>query len=67
MACCGKGRKARKATPGVMGNYKYLNSTQIEKRLEAFKRLYCGKCDHKQACNYVMYEACEKVVKSKEL
>lgn len=67
MACCGKGRKTRKTTSGVMGNYKYLNDVQIKKRLEVFKRLYCGKCDHRQTCDYAMYEACEKVVKSKEL
>lgn len=70
MGCGCKGRqKVKKSSsdpPSVMGNYKYLNSAQIKKRLEVFKRLYCGNCDHKQECDYVMYESCEKVVELKK-
>lgn len=70
MGCGCKGRrKAKKHNPspaGVMGNYKYLNSTQIKKRLEVFKKLYCSNCDHKQECDYTMYEKCEKAAELKK-
>ena len=70
MGCGCKGRrkaKKRNSSPAsVMGNYKYLNSTQIKKRLEVFKKLYCGDCGHKQECDYTMYSECEKVSELKK-
>lgn len=67
MTCCGK----KKPVPGglikgpftVMGNYKYLNSQQIAKRLGMFKNLYCKECNTKEACTYEAYRMCEKAAK----
>jgi len=44
----------------VLGNYKFLNQQQIAKRLELFKKFYCGDCNKKENCDYAMYAGCGK-------
>lgn len=47
----------------VMGNYKYLKTNQINKRLEVFKRIYCKSCVDRYKCDFDMYNKCTKVDK----
>jgi len=65
MGCtpCGKKKKVKNLVYQpftVMGDYKYLNSVQISKRLETFKKLFCEECDNKTRCDYGMYKACRE-------
>jgi len=55
MACCGK----RSTQPfSVMGGYKYLTNSQINARLEVFKRIYCKACSERYNCNFDIYNKC---------
>jgi len=42
----------------VMGNYKYLTSSQISARLEVFKRMYCKSCESRYNCTFETYNLC---------
>ena len=63
---CGCGKKTKRAKPPidkpftVMGNYGILNSQQITKRLETFKRMYCQNCERREACDYAIYKNCRE-------
>jgi len=67
MGCnCGHKRNIKILTSSrphftVMGNYKYLNDKQINKRLQMFKNIYCKECVDKQICNYERYKTCKKI------
>jgi len=64
MGCapCGRKKKAKMEYQPftVMGGYANLNTTQITKRLETFKKLWCKKCEKKEQCDFAMYKACQE-------
>ena len=71
MPCGGCNRNKNRSLSGdkqytVMGGYKYLSKTQIDKRLNVFKRRYCGDCNDRYKCDYEMYLKCDKVDKGGE-